>query len=50
MSRPSVRTEDEIADDAWYAAWLGHWTFFAMPNALFRDKALSLALRRQIER
>jgi hypothetical protein len=38
----------DIADEAWLAAWLGHWTFIAFPDARVRDMALNLALDKQI--
>ena len=45
--RPKPETE-ESSHVARYAHWLAVWAFYAFPDTLVRDRALNLALDKQI--
>jgi hypothetical protein len=35
-------------ENAWYAEWLAHWKFFAIPDSDVRERALRLAIDSEI--
>jgi hypothetical protein len=45
--RPAPIGADAL-EVAWYADWLARWTHFAFHDPVVRDRALSIALDRQI--
>lgn len=45
-SSPPRPKSDEFSEIAWYAVWLGRWTYFAIPDTVVRDRALGLALNK----
>ena len=46
--KPIPVKDGEISEIAWYAAWLARWICFAISDTVTRDRALGLALNRQI--
>jgi transposase-like protein len=47
---PHLFRNSDISVVGWFAAWLARWTYFAMPDSLVRDRALNLALDKQIRK
>ena len=50
LSRPAEQAYVELPIDAFYVMWLLIWVCAAFPEAKVRDKALDLALARQMRR
>ncbi len=48
LLKPPASIHPDPHSVGWYAAWLARWDFFAFPDSLVRDRALSLALGQQI--
>lgn len=47
-SRPPRPESDEFSEIAWYGTWLGRWTYFAIAETIVRDRALGIALNKEI--
>ncbi|MDR3411086.1 MAG: hypothetical protein P4L87_09125 [Formivibrio sp.] len=46
--RPPESINSDVGSVDWYADWLTRWAYFAWPDSSVRDKALGLALAKQI--
>jgi hypothetical protein len=46
--RPPQPQFEEITEIAWHAIWLARWAYVAIPDTVVLDRALGLALNRQI--